>query len=56
MHADFKNGRWAAFGVSGLFSIFNDQRYGALLLRAQVLKIVRLSELYRFTYDQWKRR
>jgi len=56
MYADFKNGRWAAFGVFRLFSTFNDQRYGALPLRAQVLKIVRLSELYRFTYDQWKRR
>jgi hypothetical protein len=34
----------------------NFQRYGALALRAQVFRIVRLSELYRFTYDQWKRR
>jgi hypothetical protein len=47
-------GRRSVF--SGLFSTFNDQRYGALPLRAQVLKIVRLHELYRFTYDQWKRR
>jgi hypothetical protein len=41
---------------SGVFSTFNDQGYGALPLREQVLRIVRLSELYRFTYDQWKRR
>jgi hypothetical protein len=41
---------------SGVFSTFNDQRYGALALRAQVFRIVRLSELYSFTYDQWKRR
>ena len=41
---------------SSLFSTFNDQRYGELPLRAQVLRIVRLSELYRFTYDEWKRR
>jgi hypothetical protein len=53
MHADFKNGRWAAFGV--FRPLLNFQPYGALPLRAQVLKIVRLSELYRFTYDQWKR-
>jgi hypothetical protein len=56
IRADFKNGRWAAFDVFRPFSIFNEQRYGALPLRAQVLKIVRLSELYRFSYDQWKRR
>jgi hypothetical protein len=47
-------GRRSVF--SGLFSTFNDQRYGALPLRAQILKMVRLSEVYRFTEDQWKRR
>src|SRR5437879_236639 len=47
-------GRRSVF--SCLFSTFNDQRYGALPRRAQVLKIVRLSKLYRFTYDHWKRR
>src|SRR5258707_15425645 len=46
-------GRRSVF--SGFFSTLNNQRYGALPLRVQVLKIARLSELYRFTY-QWKRR